>query len=135
MSAGTEASEHRNELAELVGPLWSVERTSQALGVEPAALLVMAEQGSLLTLTSSDGDVFYPVFQFTDTGTAIRVQDGLRPVLQDLRSFDPWAVAVLLHTPSPEFGDVTPLEAARSGADLREFGRTVAREWSAGDPR
>lgn len=135
MSADAETGDHPHELAELIGPFWSEERTSQALGVQPAALSAMAEQGSLLALTSSDGDVFYPVSQFIDAGTKVRARQELLPVLQELASFDPWSVAVLLHTPSPEFEDAAPLDAARSGADLQEFGRIVAREWAAVRPR
>ena len=56
-------------------------------------------------------------------------------MLEPLRSFDPWTVAVLLNTPAPELDGATPIEWARQGGAqdaLRDLAQVVAKEWVAG---
>lgn len=129
--------ERQNELAALLGPFWSEGRVRDALGCESTeALDRLAAEGALLVLTSSDGDLFCPLFQFRRVADGtVEVRPALLPVLRTLRAFDPWAVATLLRTPAAEFDGQTPLERARedsSRPDLATFARTVAREWAAG---
>ena len=134
---GSSATPTSRELIDLLGPFWSAGRTAQALAVAPSALRTLCRDGALLGLTSSDGDMVYPVFQFEKTGDDIRVKPPLLTVLRTLRSFDPWTVAVLMHTPAPELHGRTPLDAARRKTpddDLEGFARVVAREWAAGGP-
>lgn len=131
------AHDSHNELAALLGPFWTGARTREALGLNSRqALASRASNGSVLALKSADGDVFYPISQFQrrSDGT-VEVKPALVPFLRHLRHFDPWAVGVLLHTPAPELGNLTPLDWARQDRDpatLIHLARAVAREWSAG---
>lgn len=129
--------EDPNELAALLGPFWTGARTRQALGLNNRqALASRVASGSVLALKSADGDLLYPVAQFhkRPDGT-IEVKPALVPFLRTLRTFDPWAVGVLLHTPAPELGGLTPLDWARKDRTpdtLTALAQTVAHEWAAG---
>lgn len=126
----------RNELAELIGPFWTARRVCAALGLSPDALDIRRADGTVLALSSADGVVVYPVSQFQrhPDGTT-EVRPALIPVLQALHAYDPWAVAVLLHTPAPELDGTTPLDWLGAGGDqapLTRLAEAVAWEWSAG---
>jgi hypothetical protein len=125
-----------NELAAFVGPLWSEIKTCGALDASPDILAARREAGALLELVTSDGDRVYPVFQFVaGEDGRIETRTGLAAMLQELRSFDPWTVAVLLKTPAPELDGSTPVEWERAGGAveaLRDLAAVVAREWAAG---
>lgn len=126
-----------NELARLVSPVWSSRRTAQALDIAPEELLARQRSGSLLAVRTTDGDEFHPAFQFQERGGRTEVKPGLVPLFRSLREYSPWAVAVLLRTPSPELQDMTPLEWLEAGRDpsaVAALGETVAREWSSGAP-
>jgi hypothetical protein len=109
--AGTRTGEPgTNELADLVGPFWSETKVCDALGVDAVALQARREAGTVLGLTTSDGERVYPVSQFDRQDGTVEVRPALVPFLSALRRFDAWAVAVLLHTPAPELDDQTPLD-------------------------
>ena len=130
-----QAQAQPNELAELVEPVWSAAWASQALEVTPEELQGRQRAGLLLAVALIDGDEVYPVFQFQNHGGQTQVKPGLQPLLRALREYDPWAVAVLLKTPSPELQGMTPLEWLSTGGDpeaVALLGEAVAREWSAG---
>lgn len=125
----------RNELAEVVGPCWSDEGVVTALGVPSETVASWREAGSILGLPTSDGVWVYPVAQFERHHGRFEVMSALLPFLRALRGFDPWAVAVLMHTPVSELGDATPLDwlaGGRSAEPLARLGEVVAREWAAG---
>lgn len=125
-----------NELADLVGPVWSESKACAALDASRDVLSARREAGTLLGLTTSDGTTVYPVFQFVRrTDGQVEVRPGLLAVMGPLRAFDPWAVAVLLHTPAPELGGSTPIQWDRDGGAseaLGDLADAVAREWAAG---
>jgi hypothetical protein len=124
-----------DELVALVGPVWSQGRTCEALSVSRAELADFRRAGGVLGLTTADGALVYPVSQFHRRGGTVEVRPSLVPFLTALRRFDPWAVAVLLHTPSPELHGATPLDWARGRGDLvalADYAKAVAREWAAG---
>ncbi|WP_210438466.1 hypothetical protein [Nocardioides xinjiangensis] len=127
-------SRDRNELADLVGPFWSWSRVSAALGLSSDRRARGEVGGALLGLATTDGQVVYPVWQFHRLPSGrVEVRPGLAAVFHELQGFDPWAVAVLIHTPAPELDGQTPLEAARSGAapdDLARVAHAVRREWA-----
>jgi hypothetical protein len=131
----THATAKENELAALVGPFWSHQKTRSALGLGPAGLTALRDAGGVLELVSADGVPFYPAFQFERAGDETRVRPALALVIRVLRGFDPWAVAVLLHTPAAELDDSSPLAWLKAGGapgDVEELAKVVAREWSAG---
>lgn len=105
----------RSELAELVAPLWTAEHTRRVLGLSRATMLERRKSGSLLALKSSEGDFFYPIAQFEKRGEKVHVKPALRRFFMVLRDRDPWTIAALLHTPTPELDNLTPLEWVRAG--------------------
>jgi hypothetical protein len=127
-----------NELVALVGPFWSETKTCAALGISVSDLASRRDDGTVLGLTTSDGDRLYPIAQFHRLDGRVEVKPALLPLLEALRAFDPWTVAVLLHTPASELDGATPLDWVRShGAPerLEDLGHVVASEWAAGTPR
>lgn len=128
----------KNEIAELVGPTWSEDKVVAALGVSADTVAARRDAGTLLALPTSDGDLAYPVSQFQRLSGTVKVKPALVPVLRALHEFDPWAVAVLLHTPAPELDGEAPLEWLSGGGApeaLASLAETVAREWAAGSVR
>lgn len=126
-----------NELAEVVGPNWTEGKVIAAMGVSPETVTSWREDGAILALPTRDGALVYPTAQFERRQGTVVVRPALLPFLQALRRFDPWAVAVLLHTPTPELDGKTPLEwLSHHGepAVLSRLAQTVAREWAAGTP-
>jgi hypothetical protein len=124
-----------DELVALVGPVWSQGRTCEALSVSGAALADLRKAGGVLGLTTADGALVYPVSQFHRRGGTVEVRPPLVPFLTALCRFDPWAVAVLLHTPSPELHGATPLDWVRDGGStslLADLALAVSHEWSSG---
>jgi hypothetical protein len=122
-----------NEIAKLVGPMWSEAKVCDALGIEAKALATRREEGTVLVPMMSDGVRAYPISQFQRTDGAIEVRPALIPFLTTLRHFDPWTVAVLLQTPAPELEDKTPFDWLGIGGDpkvLEDLARTVSSEWS-----
>lgn len=124
-----------NELAALVGPCWAEAQVASALAVPPESLAVLRAEGAVLGLLAADGVWVYPVEQFEQPDGCVEVRPGLLPVFRALREHDPWAVAVLLHTPAPELGGATPLGWLTAGESPDAFSAlavAVAREWAAG---
>jgi hypothetical protein len=127
-----------NEIAKVVGACWSENKVLTALGVTSETLAALRSTGRILGLLTSDGARMYPVKQFERRAGAVEVRSALLPVFRVLRGFDPWAVAVLLHTPAPELGDASPLGWLSEGGApevLARLAETVAREWAAGSAR
>lgn len=133
------ASAEPNELADLLGPFWSEAHTRNVLDRELSGSYAKSvATGSVLGVVSSDGDVFYPVFQFrrepAGPEAGVRVDPALVPVLRILRDLDPWTVGVFLHTPAPELDDQTPLACLRSEPGgpvaVLELAQVVALEWA-----
>lgn len=114
---GGDASADVSELAALVAPLWSAGHTREVLGLSQQAMLDRARAGSLLALTTSDGAVFYPVWQFEKREGNVQVKPGLRKFVTVLRDHDQWTVAVLIKTPAAELADKSPLDWVCDGGD------------------
>lgn len=131
----TDMSGGPDEIAALLGPCWSETRTATAFGVSVEDLTALRESGGALGLLAADGLWVYPVDQFQRHDGCVRVNAGLSPVFWALRGHDPWAVAVLLHTPAPELEGATPLGWLSAGGDpeaVAALAVAVAHEWAAG---
>lgn len=124
-----------NPLAERVGPVWSGSKTRQALGLRTRqALSSRRANGTVLGVTTSDGQVFYPLFQFRQRGGKAEVHPNLVPVLKSLKAVDSWTVAAMLRSTDPDLG-MSAAEWATSGQDqeqLRGWAHAVKRELTAG---
>jgi hypothetical protein len=132
-----EAEQAENELAALVGPFWTEAKVREALNVSPERLASARAEGSVLALPSTDGDRFYPVSQFRRHDHTAEVKPGLASTLRVLREFDPWTVAVLLHTPADELDGHTPFNWLSGGHPpeaLASLARQVARDCAVAQP-
>ncbi|WP_156391210.1 MULTISPECIES: hypothetical protein [unclassified Nocardioides] len=123
-----------NEIADLLAPFWTLQRTAEALGIAVGELERRTASGSVLGLVPEGGAAHYPVWQFR------RRPDGVVEVKPAFASFigvlhgsaNPWSIVILLRTPASELGDMTPEEWDRSGgnsAGLTELARLLASEW------
>ncbi|WP_028644594.1 hypothetical protein [Nocardioides sp. URHA0020] len=96
-------------------------------------LAELRRDGLILGVESTDGDHRYSVAQFERAGDLTRVRPGLQSLFRALRKHEAWTVAVLMHTPAPELGDLTPLQWVRAGGDrarLDAYARLVSNELS-----
>lgn len=121
----------QNSLAERIGPVWSSVRTREALGLHSRqALSSRRAHGSVLGITTTEGQVYYPLFQFRREGQKVEVHPNLVPALKALRDVDSWTVAAMLQSSDPDLG-VSAAEWARRGLPrdrLVEWALTVKRE-------
>lgn len=123
-----------DRLIDVVGQLWTAERTQEALGhLSDASMRTRREAGTLLAISTAEGDMFYPVDQFETRDGVVQVKPGLQEFMQLLRERDPWTVAVLLHTPADELGGRSPLEWVQRSGDpsaLLAYATAVSQEFS-----
>lgn len=123
-----------SEIGALVGPFWSESKTLEALAVENRDTLAeMRETGALLGMETADGHVVYPVIQFETRDGAVWVKPDLVQFFTALTNQDAWTIGVLLHTPAPELGGLTPLMWVSQKMEvdtLLDFARRLAHEWS-----
>lgn len=122
-----------NELAEVVGPVWSAARTADALGLAVADLEGACRRGDLLGLPTADGDCVFPVLQFQRRADgSVHMQPDVARLVQTLLGQPAWAIAVLLVTPAPELEDLSPVDWIGAGGRrdvLARFGEQIGREW------
>lgn len=129
----TVADPDRSELADLVAPLWTAEHTRRVLNLSRPTMAERRKTGSLLALKTTDDEFFYPVSQFEKHDGKIRVKPALRRFMMALRDRDPWTVAILMHTPAPELGNLTPLDWVRRGREpgpLLDYAEVVNAEFA-----
>lgn len=131
---GTQAAPADNPLAARIGPVWSSARARQALGLNSRqALSSRRANGTVLGITTTDGQVYYPLFQFRRVGEAVEVHPNLIPVLKVLRDVDAWTVAAMLQSTDPDLG-VSATEWATSDRDqepLQRWAHAVRHELTA----
>lgn len=128
---GTVGAPAENPLASRIGPVWSSARTREALGLRTRqALNSRRVNGTVLGITTTEGQVYYPLFQFRRHGGTVDVHPHLVPVLKVLRKVDSWTVAAMLQATDPELG-MSATEWAKSDRDqerLRQWAATVQSE-------
>ncbi len=122
-----------SNIADIVGPLWSEARVCSALAVTVDTLTHWRAVGDVLAVTTADGALLYPVFQFhRHPDRTVEVRPLLLPIFRAMSVFDGWTTAVLLHTPAPELADATPLDWLRDGGSpdaVVALAHVVAGEW------
>lgn len=127
-----------NKLAELIGKVWTSGKVRDELGVPTRqALQARREAGSVLGVKASDGSVYFPLSQFRREGRETVVKPAMQAMFRVLRDHDPWAVVVLLQTPSPKLDERTPVDWEREHGDaaaerLQALAHQVNGEWSRG---
>ena len=119
-------------MLDLVGVLWSAERTCGALGLTDDEINGAVVDDKVMRLTAADGTHFFPLFQFEKTSHGkVVVRQVIQAFLAAFHAHDPWTVATVVCAPAVELDGLTPLEAARAGhpiVSLREFAEAVAAE-------
>lgn len=139
--AANQAEAHLNGLAEqrgpmeLLAPFWTEEEAREALRLTTDAMASRRAEGSVLALTSTEGERFYPVSQFQRHGDTVEVTPALLPFFAALRQIGPWGIGALLYTPAGELDGLTPLAWVEGGHPpeaLNRLAREVARKWANG---
>ncbi|WP_161958422.1 hypothetical protein [Ornithinimicrobium cavernae] len=127
----TTAAPAQNPLASRIGPVWTSARARAALGLRTRqALSSRRANGTVLGITTTEGQVYYPLFQFRRQAGRVEVHPNLVPVLKALKDVDSWTVAAMLRATDPELG-MSATEWATSSRDqarLRDWAQDVRRE-------
>jgi hypothetical protein len=97
-----------------VGPFYDADGVLVLLRTTGAALQQMVETDAVLAVTTSDGTLLFPTFQF---GPHSKLLPGLQQIAGILRPFsdDNWDIALWLATPVPQFGDRPAADSLHSG--------------------
>jgi hypothetical protein len=127
-------ADSQQNLVAALAPFWSSRKVMDELGIRTRkALASRRHSGDVLGLKMRDGLLLYPVFQFMTTSVGTVVRPGLKPLLVQLRRHDPWAVALVICTPTEALGGQSPLQwirADRNPEALVSFAEVIDAEWS-----
>lgn len=113
------------------GPFYNLAGAAELLGVPPADAEKQGEARDLLMVSTDDGGLLFPVWQFTGRHLHSRVAKALA-VFRDLQG-SPWLVVQWATAPNPQLGGATPVEWLRGNHPLEpvlEDARTYAARWS-----
>lgn len=113
------------------GPFYNLAGTAELLGVSPSDAEKRGEARELLMVNTEDGELLFPVWQFTGRHLHRRVDRALA-VFRDLRG-SPWLVVQWATAPNPQLGGATPAEWMRGKQPLEpvlEDARAYAARWS-----
>ncbi|UOE44970.1 hypothetical protein [Agromyces larvae] len=100
----------------LVGPFYDTRALARWKNLSKQRLSVLRRERRLLGLTTADGELVHPSFQFDDGG-------GLLPHLPDLQDIlergieDEWTRALWLNTPLELWGGLTAAQMLRGSRD------------------
>ena len=104
-----------------LGPVYSVKTVKSILGISKQAV---QQRTGLLRMTTGDGTVVYPAFQFS--GTA--VLPGVQPIVRAARRrVDDWTLASWFATANDDLGGMRPIDAIAQGYD--EVAAEAAASW------
>lgn len=122
------------DLEDPASPFYSAAKLRAWLGIDQRALDALVRDGSILELTTGDGEVVYPVWQWRVDGTTIpRLGDVLALLL--VASGDPWAIALWMTSPV-DWGDEHALPAwkwlddGHNSAPVIDQARADAARWA-----
>jgi hypothetical protein len=103
--------ELRQEMLKKAEGVLSSGKVAELLKLSRQAVDKRRVANQLLALTQGKRGYSYPSFQFEDGKTL----DGLEEVLKNLSALDPWMQLRFFTSPHERLGDLTPIEALRSG--------------------
>jgi hypothetical protein len=117
---------------EQIGPFYDTAGLRALLGVTKQALHDRVQRGTLLAVTSRDGKIGYPAFQFA----GLEVLPGVREALAAFRGapVDGWAIAAWFTTPAGSLDGQTPAGWLVERGDVGpvvELARDTALRWAA----
>lgn len=109
--------------SEHLGPVYDADGVRTLLHITKQAV---SKRQNLLALTTGNGRVVYPAFQFVGS----KVVDGMGQIRTTLpkQLVSPWTVASWLNSPEQELDDQKPIDLLRSG--IVEPVIAVARTWA-----
>lgn len=106
-----------NELADLLAPYWSTDHAMEELGLSRTQLDDARHDGRVLGVATTDGDHFYPVWQFRRRHGSVEVKPGVAAALHVLSTLEGWTVGVFLRMPAHELEGLTPEAWIDEGRD------------------
>lgn len=114
-----------------IGPFYDTPGLCKLLGVSKQALHDRVKRGTLLAVTSRNGKVGYPAFQFTGD----QLLPGLRETLAEFRDtpVDGWAIGAWFTTPAASLGKQTPAHWLAESEDIQpviDLARDTAARWA-----
>jgi hypothetical protein len=96
-----------------LGPLLDSRQVRELLGVGTRqAVHDLVKRHRLLGLPATDGQLRFPVFQFSESGRPFEALPAILEVFSSV-PVSPWTVASWFVTPQPELADSTPVERLR----------------------
>lgn len=133
VNAMTDAALSANRINDRLGAFYTTERARKVLGgISRQAVRERVRNNRLLRVTTADGVVLFPAFQFSN-GVVV---PGLQKLLSVLLSgnVEGWTVAYWLTARVQALGDVTALEILASGdsdriAELHRLAADDAASW------
>jgi len=115
---------------EMLGPFYSPLQVQSLLECSPEQLANMTARDQLLALSTADGEIAYPAFQFHGDV----VQPGLDHLLALLNPMvDGWTLATWFQAEHPELDDRSPMDCLRAeglSEQLLACARSSAAYWS-----
>ncbi|MYU02083.1 MULTISPECIES: hypothetical protein [unclassified Streptomyces] len=115
------------------GPFYDLAGVAKLLGISPAEAEKRGEVRELLMVSTPDGGLLFPAWQFTERHPHphSRVAKALT-VFRDLQT-SPWLVVQWATAPNPKLADITPVQWLRGNQPLDpviEDARAYAARWS-----
>lgn len=103
--------------AEAIGPLHSLTGMSAALGLKQEALQALCERNSVFAITSTEGDLIFPVGQIRPDGKLV---PGLTWILNQLTDdiIDRYTLAAWLNRPQETLGGTSVWDTLTKANDL-----------------
>ncbi|TFC32111.1 hypothetical protein E3O55_06325 [Cryobacterium sp. MDB1-18-2] len=99
-------------LVDAVGPLYDCAGVQEWLDLTEDSVLGLARDGKLLTVSTLEGDLLFPSFQFGPDGEFLPSLDRVLKALGD--TLDEWSIALWLVYRDPQDG-ISNFERLRSG--------------------
>jgi hypothetical protein len=103
--------ERKRQLVDAAGGALGAQDVAELLGITRQAVDKRRSQNQLIALTQGKRGYIYPAFQFEE-GNSL---SGLRDVLEELKSFDPWTQLGFFVNSNDRLSGKTPAAALRAG--------------------
>jgi hypothetical protein len=97
-----------------VGPFYDAHGLMMWFGVTRHVLEGRTQAGTILSVSTREGDLLYPTFQFGPAGEALPHLAEIVRMLEPVTD-DNWDKAIWLNTPTPTFDGRTAADSLRDG--------------------